>query len=143
MKRTVYWVLTILNYFFAVFMMYAGIVTMFLPLDYEGGRFGWLYNTRLSLVLFGIIFFLSGFVLFYGKVRKKDRLIGLGLQAIYLCYLFAALLNWVALGWYAAWQNFIGAAIVGALYLRWKYKAFYVVPRRKRYAKDGTGPRYG
>lgn len=109
--------------------MFAGIQTMFLPPD-PNTRLGFIYETRPSLVSFGILFFSSGFVLFIGKIKKWKKVVGVGLMMIYLDYLFAAFLNWYAIGWSAAWGNFIGALLLGVLHLKWKRETYNPKPRK-------------
>lgn len=116
-----------LKYILAVFMMYAGIMTTMLPPE-PSSRLGFIYESRVSLVVFGIIFFLSGLTLLVGKIKKWRRVEGWGLMANYLCFFFAFILNWVGLGWGAAWGNLIVAVVVAGLYLRWKYHIFYYEP---------------
>lgn len=116
------------KYFIALFMMYAGIVTLFVP-PTPGTKLDLVYENKIVLVILGTIIFCSGFMLFYGKIRKKRRLQGWGLFMVYNCYLFAGLLNWYALGWSDAWSNLLGAVIVGLLYLRWKYHIYYPRPK--------------
>jgi hypothetical protein len=129
--KLVWLVLTAVNYLLALFMMYAGVTTAFAPVDTQvAEHFGWLYNTRASLLVFGIWFFCSGLSLFLGKIFKQDSVVGHSLMSIYCCYVFAAILNWIALGWALGWPNLVGAGIVGALYLRWKYQLFYPQHRK-------------
>jgi len=131
-KRVISWSLSMFKYFIALFMMYAGIATLFLD-PTPDTKLGIIYENKVSLVILGIIIFCSGFTLFLGKILKKRRVQGWGLFAIYNCYLFAGLLNWYALGWSAAWSNLLGAVIVGALYLRWKYHIYYYDPVDKKH----------
>lgn len=116
-----------MNYLLAIFMMYAGIATAFAPLDETVDSFGWIYGSRPALVLFGIIFFVSGASLFVGKILKHASLIGHSLMAIYLCFLFGAFLQGAAHSWVDGLPNFIASGIVAVLYLRWKYK-YHPVP---------------
>lgn len=121
--------LTVLNYLLALFMMYAGIATAFAPLDASRDTFGWIYSSRLALVGFGTVFFFSGLSLFIGKVFKHVSLIGYSLMAIYLCFVFAAVLNAVAGTWSDGLSNLVSSGIVGLLYLRWKYKYHPAKPK--------------
>lgn len=122
------------KYALAVFMMYAGVATCIAPLTPASGSLGFLYSTRISLVIFGIIFFISGFMLFYGKVTKSRYWTGKGLLAIYLCFVFATVLNFIATtGTAGFWMpNAIAAIITGALWLRWKFKTEYINPHHFR-----------
>lgn len=127
MKRLVSGSLSVIKYIIALFMMYAGVMTMLTP-PLDKSHLGIVYETRATLVLFGIIFFLSGLTLFVGKIMKWKRWVGHGLYAIYMCFLFATFLNWYGLGFDAAVGNMVGSVIVGALYLRWKYRIYYYEP---------------
>lgn len=115
------------KYLIALFMMYAGVVTVMAP-PTPGTQLPLVYESRPVLIVMGIIIFLSGALLFFSKVFKKRKTQGWGLFAIYNCFLFAGFLNWYAVGWEGAWSNLLGAAIVGALYLRWKYHIYYYEP---------------
>ncbi len=128
-KRIVSFLLSIFKYIVAVFMMYAGVATAWMVTEHEHDpRLGFIYNHHWSLVLLGVIFFLAGAVLFWGKVRKKRRTIGHGLMATYLCFLFGAIIVWYADGVVAAVPNSIAALITAGLYLRWKYHIYYYEP---------------
>src|ERR1044072_3446923 len=124
LKRVVSFSLSMFKYFIALFMMYAGIATLFLPKT-PGTKLDVVYANRFTLVTLGVIIFASGATLFYGKIFKQRRIQGIGLFAVYCCYLFAGVLNWYAIGWDSAWSNLLGAVIVGGLYLRWKYHIYY------------------
>jgi uncharacterized integral membrane protein len=124
--------ISVFKYLLAIFMMYAGVATMFAhPLD-DGSRVGWLYQSRVTLLGLGFIFFASGALLFYGKIRRMRRTIGHGLMAVYLCFLFATIVTWYGYGFKDAIPNGIGTLITGILYLRWKYHIYYYVPVDKR-----------
>ena len=125
--------LGLFKYLLALFMMYAGVATAILPITPVDGSLGFIYSARLSLIIFGVVFFISGFMLFYGKVTKSRIWTGRGLASIYGCFLFAAILNAVALGGIANWLgNAIVALITGALWLRWKMKTTYIDPKHFR-----------
>lgn len=115
------------KYFLAGFFMFAGIQTMFLPLEPDT-RLGIIYETRPTLVGFVLLFFFSGLSLMVGKLAHLRKLQGWGLFAMYNCYLFAFFLNWYAIDFHAAYRNLIGAIVVGGLYLRWKYHIYYYDP---------------
>lgn len=125
MVRIVHVTLSGLKYVLATFMMYAGATTAFGPIDPYDGRLDWMLNSRISLMIFGTLFFISGLTLFLGKVLKKYDWTGRGLMMVYLSFLFAALVNTFAIGWNEGSYNFIAAMIVGALYLRWKHHFWY------------------
>lgn len=118
--------LSVVKYLLAGLMILAGIMTAFGPLTPMDGALGFLYSTRASLVMFGIVFFLCGATLLYGKIKRNKKLVGIGLMSIYMCFLFAGLLNAIA---GAPWiPNLAFSIVVGALYLRWKYTRSYVNP---------------
>lgn len=119
------------KYLLAVFMMFAGVVTMFAHITPVEAPLGFLYSTRISLVIFGIIFFVSGATLLIGKIRKSRKWTGRGLLYIYYCFLFASIINGISsYGAVAEWlPNAILALITGALWLRWKLKTEYVNPK--------------
>lgn len=109
--------------------MLAGALT---PLSaIEGTKLGFLYANPYSLVVIGLIIFVSGGMLMYGKIRKSKLWTGRGLMWIYMCFLFAAILNFVAFdGAVASWlSNLILAFITAGLWLRWKNKTEYINPR--------------
>jgi hypothetical protein len=115
------------KYVLAVFMMYAGVTTAFGPLHPLSGQLGFLYSTRIWVVIFGIVFFFSGLTLLYGKLKRSRKWTGRGLFAIYTCFLFATVLNALTYhfnpGFWVA--NLVGTLITGALWLRWKFKTEY------------------
>lgn len=128
--------ISIFKYLLALFMMLAGVLTAIGPLTPMDGALGLIYSTRISLVTFGIIFFLSGAALLYGKIKRCRKWTGWGLMAIYCCFTFATLLNFIAFGvapseWLG---NAIGMVVVGALWLRWRFKTEYINPNH--FAKD-------
>lgn len=117
------------KYLVAVFMMFAGVLTATGPLHPRGdGSLGFIYASRIALAAFGIWFFVSGAVLFYGKIRKRRLATGWGLLLIFNCFFFSGILNTSAAGFFD-YGNFIAAGIMGALYLRWRFKTAYVNPR--------------
>jgi predicted Na+-dependent transporter len=128
--KAIWIVLTFVNYLLALFMMYAGVITAIAPLDTSQDRFGWIYGSRFMLVLFGLIFFGSGASLFVSKLVQYEPIIGHSLMAIYLCFVFAALLNMASGSWIDGLPNLVASGIVGLLYLRWKYRFFYPEHRR-------------
>lgn len=135
MRRLVTNVLSAFKYILGAFMMYAGILTMFIetqPLDPR-----YVYDSRFVLATIGTFFFISGLTLFVGKLTKMRRVVGHGLFMVYCCFLFATLLSWTSFGFAEASGNLIGMLIAGGLYLRWKYHIYYYDPldkaNRKRY----------
>lgn len=116
------------KYLLAVFMMYVGVLTAIQPLQTFNGALGYIYSTRITLVIFGIIFFLSGCALLYGKIKKSRKWTGRGLYAIFLIFVFATILQAIAYHFAPGYwfSNFVFAVITGALWLRWKLKTEYV-----------------
>lgn len=130
MRRVVSFGLSAFKYIIALFMMYAGIVTLFIQPEMST-KLNSVYGNKVALIILGITIFLSGATLFFAKLLKYHRTTGYGLFAVYNCFLFAGLLNWYALGWQSAWANLLAAGITGALYLRWKYNIYYYDPLDK------------
>jgi hypothetical protein len=125
-KRIVSGTLSVIKALIGLYLLIAGAALLFTePLKPETTDLGIIYENHWSLIVLGIIIALSGLTLFVGEVLRKRRVIGHGLFACYMCLLFAGILNWVGLGWQDAWPNLIAALIVGALYLRWKYRIYY------------------
>jgi len=83
-KRVITWSLSMFKYFIALFMMYAGIATLFVD-PTPDTKLGIIYENKVSLVILGIIIFCSGLTLFLGKILKKRRVQGWGLFAVYKC----------------------------------------------------------
>jgi hypothetical protein len=119
--------LGVFKYMVAIFMMVAGVLTPLQQPEHVGGTLGWLYESRLSLSLFGLIFFLSGATLFYGKMRRSKKWTGVGLFSIFACFMFAACLD-TAARHTPSIGNFVCAFIMAALYLRWRFKTAYIDP---------------
>jgi hypothetical protein len=116
------------KYVIGGYMMLAGALTPF-QTD-PSTKLGWIYSSHYSLTVLGIIVFVSGAALIYGKVRKSKKWTGKGLLWIYLCFLFATIMNFVA---YAGdptyWVgNLVAGLITAALWLRWKNKTEYINP---------------
>lgn len=137
MRRAVTNILSAFKYLLGAFMMYAGIVTMFVTPD-SGLEPGFVYESRFVLALIGTAFFISGLTLFVGKLTKMRRTTGHGLFMVYSCFLFATLLTLFTYGFMDAVPNLIGMLVSGGLYLRWKYHIYYYDPldkaNRKRYS---------
>ena len=104
---------------------------MFTPLTPMSGVLGYIYSERITLVVLGLIFSSCGAMLFYGKMRHSRKWTGRGLMCIYLCFVFAALIQGIAYGWHPPYwvSNMIMALITGALWLRWRIKTAYIDPR--------------
>lgn len=130
------------KYLLAIFMIVAGIATAIQPL-YPTPYLGFIFAHRLTLVAFGMIFSCSGFTLLIGKLRKRRKIVGAGLLAIYLCFFFSTFLNGAAFGWVMdAWlANAIATLITGALYLRWRMKTEYIDPKHFKDMIDSLPPR--
>lgn len=122
------------KYLIAGYLMLSGAFTAFGPGDPSVSAMHGLYTNHISLFILGSLIFLSGFTLLVGKLMKSRKWTGRGLFAVYLCYLFATILNFIAYsGDPALWLgNAIGFIVVGALWLRWKFKTEYVNPRHFR-----------
>ena len=115
------------KYIVAIFMMVAGVLTPLQESEAVDGPLGVLYSSRLSLSIFGLIFFLSGATLFYGKVTKSKKWTGAGLFVIFACFLFSAILD-TAARHSPSIGNFVCAVIMALLYLRWRFKTAYIDP---------------
>jgi peptidoglycan/LPS O-acetylase OafA/YrhL len=115
------------KYLISGYMMLVGALTPFAPPEHTA-HLSWLYATHAGLFVAGVVIFLSGAALMYGKVRRSKRWVGKGLMYVYMCFVFATLLNFVAYnGDWTVWVgNAIVALITGALWLRWKFKTQYI-----------------
>jgi hypothetical protein len=123
--------ISVFKYLVAVYMMVAGLLTPWFA-GVEGVKhLTWIYQSEWSLVTIGIIIFLCGLWLFLGKVRKSRVQTGQGLMAVFCCFLFAGVLNSVALVMFDP-GNFIAAGIMALLYLRWRFKTAYIDPNHFR-----------
>lgn len=129
MRRTVRITIQVLLYLVAIFMMVAGIETIFGPLE-PGGSLGFIYETRLWITIFGLIFFFCGGSLLVGLIAHSNGLVQWGTYAIFCCFIFAGVLNSVAFATFDP-GNFIAAAIVAALYLFRVTFAHTRVPKHK------------
>lgn len=123
-----------LEYFIGAYLVFNGLLTVFAdPDDSVVGLMHILYGTHLGLIIAGLIIAASGLTLLVSKIKKLKKTHGRGLFYVYLCYLFATILNFIAYGGTASWVgNAIGILVVGALWLRWKFKTEYVNPRQFR-----------
>jgi len=119
--------LGVFKYAVAIFMMVAGVLTPLQDTEPVGGALGFLYASKISLGLFGLVFFTSGAVLFYGKMMKNKRFVGLGLMLVFICFLFSGLIETIARH-VPSIGNFTSAGIMGLLYLRWRLKTAYIDP---------------
>lgn len=122
--------ISVFKYLIAGYMMLAGAVTTVAEQLPTTGPLGFLYSSRVSLVIIGLLIFTAGAVLLYGKIRKSKRWTGRGLFYVYMCFLFASILNYIAYsGDPTTWvSNLVVAGITGTLYLRWKFKTEYINP---------------
>ena len=123
------------KYFMAVALMLNGLTTaIFGEVDDGTVALGWIYQSHTVLAIFGIIIFLCGLTLFIGKILKRRNLTGQGLMAVFCCYLFATVLQYIAYaGDPSAWVvNAIFAVAMGLLYLRWRFKTAYIDPNHFR-----------
>lgn len=120
------------KYLVAGYMMLAGVLTPFAT-D-ASTTLGWIYGNPYSLAVLGLLVFVSGAILLYGKVRRSKRWTGRGLFYCCACFLFAAILNAVAyVGDPTYWVgNAVAALVMAALWLRWKLKQVYVSPNHFR-----------
>lgn len=121
--------LSVFKYLLAAYMMLAGALTPFSGV--EGTKLGFLYSNTYSLTVIGVLIFISGAMLMYGKIRRSKKWTGRGLLWIYLCFLFATILNFVAFDAAVTYWlfNLIFTIITGALWLRWKNKTEYINPK--------------
>lgn len=117
-----------IKYALAIFMIVAGVSTMFSPLTPLHGALGFLFAHRWTLVVVGSVFSGSGAWLLLGKLLKKRYWVGHSLMAIFLCFLFSTLLQGAAFGWAPSYWLANGVAAVGValLWLWWKFKTQYV-----------------
>lgn len=130
MKRAGEFAISVFKYIIAGYMILAGAVTMVDSGDSTVSALGFIYNTRIGLIIVGLVVLTSGVVLLYGKLRKSKKWTGRGLFYVYLCFAFAAILNFVAYaGDWTFWLgNALSALVTGALWLRWKFKTEYINP---------------
>lgn len=120
--------LGLVKYLLAVFMILAGIATAISDLMPLGdGTLGYIYTHRWALVSLGTIFTASGLALLYGKITRSRHWIGYGLLSIFACFLFAFILNTGSSQGFD-WGNAMAAVVVGALFLRWRFKTSYINP---------------
>lgn len=122
------------KYVIAALTIFGGITAILTPLTPLSGPLGFLYGTRVGLVLFGLLTIACGLALLYGKVRKSRKWTGIGLMACYCCFLFATLIQISAFGFHPAYWAVNGtlAILSGALWLRWKFKTAYINPNHFR-----------
>ena len=120
-----------IKYLVGGYFVVAGIATAIGPGDATVTALKPLYTSRISLVTIGTLIALSGLILVLGKVTRSRKWTGRGLFYCYLCYLFAAILNFIAYhyDWTFWLGNLLGAALMGALWLRWKFTTSYINPR--------------
>jgi hypothetical protein len=125
---------SVLKYAIAGLTIVAGVGAMVAPLTPMPAPLGFLYGTRVGLVLFGALTVSCGFSLLYGKATRSRQWTGRGLMACYMCFVFATLIQGLAFAWDpGTWvANAIFALITGALFLRWKFKTSYIDPNHFR-----------
>lgn len=122
-------VISVFNYFLCGLVMLSGISAIFADPDLTvTGSMHFIYGSHLALMTLGIIIFLCGFTLLYGKLRNSRVWTGRGLWLIYCCFLFGAVLNGVAYSWAPhMWvPNAAFALITGLIWLRWKFRTEYI-----------------
>ena len=117
--------LSVFKYLLGIYFMIAGALTPFAGMETE--NYSFLFTNVWILTAFGIVIFLSGLTLVIGKWRRSREITGSGLMAVFCCFIFFGVLNSLGLGAFDP-GNFIGAAVAGLLYLRWRFKTAYVDP---------------
>lgn len=123
------------KYLMAVVLMINGAMTAaFAEVDPDTTALGFIYQSHVVLSIFGVFIFLCGLWLFIGKIRKNRKQTGQGLMAVFCCYWFATVLQYVAYaGELDAWLvNGIMALVMALLYLRWRFKTAYIDPNHFR-----------
>lgn len=130
---------SVLNYILGFFMVVVGIATAISPLVEPTAALGFFLSHRYVWVAVGAIFSLCGGMLLYGKFAKKRVWVQRGLMAIYLCFVFSAIVNGYGAHWQlGAWLgNAIASVIVGILYLRYRARTAYINPRQFERDIDG------
>lgn len=130
---------SILNYILGFFMVFVGVATAISPLVEPTAALGFFLSHRLVWVGVGAIFVACGGMLLYGKFAKKRIWVQRGLMAIYLCFVFSAIVNGYGEHWQmSAWiGNAVASVIVGGLYLRFRTRTAYIDP--KEFEKDIDG----
>lgn len=131
MKVPLYGLLSALKYLLALYMMYAGVTTIADPQVFDSDLVI-IFENRVIITTFGVIFFVSGAILFFAKLFKQMWAVGVGLFLIYTCFLMASILVLIGFGFVDALGNIIVATIVAALYLRWRrmYREQKVLDKR-------------
>lgn len=142
MLKVIDYGLSILKYLIGIFMFVIGLATMFAPITHSVSMLGLLFAYRATWVVCGVTFAASGAWLLYGKLTKNRIATGHGLMAIYLCLVFATVVNGFLTHWLlASWLgNAIFAVVVGLLYLRWKFRVAYI--DSNKFATDIDGLRH-
>jgi hypothetical protein len=128
-------IISVVKYLLAALVIFAGVSTAWMPLTPVSGPLGFIYSTRVGLLLFGAVVFASGALLMVSKIKHSRRGVGRGLMACYCCFLFATIIQIAAFGLSPAnWAgNAIFALLTGALWLRWKFKTEYIDPGHFRH----------
>jgi hypothetical protein len=108
-------------------MMLGGFTTALSPVEPLNGALGFIFSSRITLVVFGVMFFVSGVAVLYGSIRKRKALVGRGLMFIYLITLFTFLLELVAFPGISNWiDNFVISLVAAACWLWWKFRTEYL-----------------
>lgn len=118
----------VLEWLIAIYMLLGGVSTAFSPTRPFDGALGAVFASRTSLVIIGVIIFLSGLLLLTGKIFSKKKLHGYGLLAIYLVNVFILFLEIIVfqmevIRWV---ESVLLAALCAILWLRWKFKTEYI-----------------
>lgn len=122
----------------ALLMILGGVDTLMSPLEPIGSA---IVNNRVTLVLFGLFYIISGIALLLGKIVRNRRLVGRSLMAIYLVTLFTVLLEWtVTAAFLSVVDNLVVVVWAAGLWLWWKHKTEWIsgkdIARYRRTAKQ-------
>jgi hypothetical protein len=123
--------LDLLKYLISILVMLSAVSTAFGPTSPVGGTFDFVYTVRGVRIALGVCIFFAGALLFYGKLRKNRKVTGWGLMAVYLCFVFGTVVNFITFPKIPSYWigNLIFALITGLLWLRWRFKTQYVDPK--------------
>lgn len=82
--------------------------------------------TRVAIVVYGLTFAVLAVSLVYGKLFRRRNFHGYALFGMYLVAVYIITLAWAINGWHNGLYLSIAYTIVmGALYLRWRYKVIF------------------
>lgn len=85
-----------------------------------------LLASRAAIITYAVSWVALAVGLVYAKLRHKRRLHGWSLMGMYLNGLYIVLLAWFVNGWDNGLIFSVSVvAIIGVLYLRWRYKVIY------------------